>query len=158
MMPAMRQGQEVASCELRVASEGKGTLVSLLAAPARNSQLATRNFLPLAALGFSLLSISCVRAVKPLNPSPQESALIKKITVDPFTDIVAMQRADNGQLNIVTQQGDIQVTYEIKPTADDANVLAVYCIDRDVRLGVNEDQSAGTGPDARGLPTISKQQ
>lgn len=101
----------------------------------------------------SLLSAGCVRDMKPIEPSANEAALIKKIAADPFIDVIALQRGENGQLTVVTQQGDIEVTYVIKPTPDDANVLGVYRIDRDIALKIVDDASAGTGPEARGLPT-----
>ncbi|HYE04611.1 MAG TPA: hypothetical protein VEL07_03740 [Planctomycetota bacterium] len=91
------------------------------------------------------------RALGPVTPSAAEQALIERMTADPFVRIERLERDGQGNLLIITGQGDVTVRYlAVPPEGGGDRLLAQRLID-EPQLDVADDGRIGTGPEARGL-------
>ncbi len=100
----------------------------------------------------ALALVACgPRALGPVTPSAAEQALIERMTADPFVRIERLERDEQGNLLIITGQGDVTVRYlAVPPDGGGDRLLAQRLID-EPQLDVADDGRIGTGPERRGL-------
>ncbi len=100
--------------------------------------------LPVLSLSVILLLTACGGQPRAEDqPSIEEQAVMARLTRDPYIDIIATERRDNGWLLVKTSQGSTTVNYIIRPEKTGEKTLNVYHLQDTTPLSVGESERRG---------------